>query len=160
VTFGSRWISLAEHSRSSFALVVSFVCRWGSSTSFQRCQWGLSVGDPDWWGLGSLLGLVGVGHQRKPTLFYGEERVVDRERLLLLQKLCVIFWIWSFELPSPVVTQKNIRKRLRTWPNIWLLEPLLWWSIGDRGCEDLIKTQPFWYSRAWFGGRMYYVWVV
>jgi hypothetical protein len=33
------------------------------------------VGDPDRGGLGSLLGLAGVGRPRRLTLFYGEERV-------------------------------------------------------------------------------------
>jgi hypothetical protein len=33
------------------------------------------VGDPDQGGLGSLLGLVGVGHPRRLTLFLGEECV-------------------------------------------------------------------------------------
>jgi hypothetical protein len=33
------------------------------------------VGDPDRGGLGSLLGLVGVGRPRRLTLFQGEERV-------------------------------------------------------------------------------------
>jgi hypothetical protein len=33
------------------------------------------VGDSDRRGLGSLLGLTGVGRSRRSTLFYGEERV-------------------------------------------------------------------------------------
>jgi hypothetical protein len=37
---------------------------------------------------------------------------------------------------------------------------LLGWSIGDRGCEDLIETRPFYYSHAWFGGRMDHAWIV
>jgi hypothetical protein len=34
------------------------------------------VGDIDQLGLGSLLGLVGMGHLSRPTLFYGEECVL------------------------------------------------------------------------------------
>jgi hypothetical protein len=39
-------------------MTILFMYRWGSSSSFQRHQWGLSMGDPDRWGLGSLLGLA------------------------------------------------------------------------------------------------------
>jgi hypothetical protein len=34
------------------------------------------VGDSDRCGLGSLLGLAGIGRPRRPTLFYGEESVL------------------------------------------------------------------------------------
>jgi hypothetical protein len=67
MAFGSRWISLANHSCSSFALVVSPVCRWGSSPSFRRCWRGLSVDGPDRWGLGSLLGLTSIYRLRKAS---------------------------------------------------------------------------------------------
>jgi hypothetical protein len=56
-------------------------------------------------------------------------------------------------------TKKN-RKRLRSWPKIWLFEPLLRWSIRDHRCEDLIETWPFYYSHAWFGDQMDHVWIV
>jgi hypothetical protein len=87
VTFESWRISLS-------------VCRWGSSYSFWWCWWGLSVGDTDWWGLGSRLGLTGIDHPRKSTLFYVEECVLGRKRLSLPQKLRVIFWscLLSFHL--------------------------------------------------------------
>jgi hypothetical protein len=54
--FWSRWISLVECSRSSFALVVSLECRWGAS--FRWCWWEVSVGGPNQWGLGSILGPI------------------------------------------------------------------------------------------------------
>jgi hypothetical protein len=61
---------------------------------------------------------------------------------------------------TPKKKKNNIRKMLRSWPKIWLFEPLLWWSIGDRRCEDLVETWPFYYSHAWFRGRMDHIWIV
>jgi hypothetical protein len=66
-----RWISPVEHSRSSLCSCCFYmhVCRWGCSSFFWWRWRGLSVRGPDWWGLGFLLGLVGVGHPMKLTLF-------------------------------------------------------------------------------------------
>jgi hypothetical protein len=64
------------------------------------------------------------------------------------------------QIPIFKCNTKKYRKRLRSWPKIWLFEPLLGWSIGDRGCKHLIKTRPFYNSHAWFGGRMDHVWIV
>jgi hypothetical protein len=93
MAFGSQRISLVERSRSSFCSCCVYpVCRWGSSSSFLRwCQRGLSLGGPDRWGLGSLLGLTGVGHPMELTPFYGEGRVLD-VREIASAKLYSIFW--------------------------------------------------------------------
>jgi hypothetical protein len=63
VIFWSPWISLAERSCSSFALVVFPVCRWGTASSFRWCRRGLSVGCPNWWGLDSILGSSDLEHR-------------------------------------------------------------------------------------------------
>jgi hypothetical protein len=67
----SRWISLVERSPSSFCSCCFYmhVCRWGCSSFFRRCRWGLLVGGVDRWGPGSLLGLLGVGHPMELTPF-------------------------------------------------------------------------------------------
>jgi hypothetical protein len=85
MAFESQRISLIEHSCSSFCsfCFYLFVCMWGSS-SFQWHWWGLSVGDADRWGLGSLLGLVGVCCTRRLTLFCGRV-CASRERSILPQ---------------------------------------------------------------------------
>jgi hypothetical protein len=70
MAFGSQLISLAEHSHSSFALVVSCLCAGEDlPPPFGSANEGLLVGGLDRCGLDSLLGLTGVGHPRKPTLF-------------------------------------------------------------------------------------------
>jgi hypothetical protein len=69
MAFRSRRINLVERSHPSFGSCCFYsICRWVSSSFFFRwCRWGLSVGGLDRWGLGSLLGLTGVGHPRKLT---------------------------------------------------------------------------------------------
>jgi hypothetical protein len=72
---------------------------WGSSSFFWWRWWELSMRDLDRWGLGSLLGLTGIGHLRRPTLFLGEERVsvVRDERFRKSSDyLWSIFWASSF----------------------------------------------------------------
>jgi hypothetical protein len=66
-----RWISPVERSHPSLCSCCFYmhVCRWGCSSFFWWRWRGLSVGGPDRWGLGFLLGLVGVGHPMKLTLF-------------------------------------------------------------------------------------------
>jgi hypothetical protein len=70
VAFWSRRISLAERSCSSFTLVVFILCAGeylppSSDDSNEGCQWEIQT-DEGW---GFLLGLTGVGHLRRPTLF-------------------------------------------------------------------------------------------
>jgi hypothetical protein len=68
VAFEPRWISLVERNRSCFCsyYFYLFVCKLWSSSFFWRRGGGLSVEDPNRWGLGFLLGLTGVGHPKKP----------------------------------------------------------------------------------------------
>jgi hypothetical protein len=52
VTFGSRWISLAKRSRSSFTLVVSLLCAGedllpSSGDANEGCQWEVQT-DEGW----------------------------------------------------------------------------------------------------------------
>jgi hypothetical protein len=83
MTFESWCISLAERNHSSFAFVLSFMCKWGSS-SFWRCWRGLSVRSLDRWGLDSVLGLVGLEWPRK-AFFSRERRIcLSWEKTLLL----------------------------------------------------------------------------
>jgi hypothetical protein len=100
VASGPRQINLAEHSHSSFALIVFLsVCRWGSSAFFDWHQWELSVGDPDRLELCSLLGLTGVGHPTRGTLL-GRRVCAYRERQTLPQNselsFEAIFWASTF----------------------------------------------------------------
>jgi hypothetical protein len=91
VGFGSWQISLVEHSHSSSALVVLFVCRWWCSSFFRWRRRGLLVGGLDRWRLGSLLRLTSVGHPRKltPSRAKGVGLMWEKP---LPQKLCSIFW--------------------------------------------------------------------
>jgi hypothetical protein len=57
--FWSPWICLVECSRSTFALVVSCV-QVSNASSFRSCWWGLPVGGPNQWGMGTILGSLGL----------------------------------------------------------------------------------------------------
>jgi hypothetical protein len=48
----------------------------------------------------------------------------------------------------------SLLKRLQELTKNWLFDALLWWLIVDHECEDLVETNLFDYSHAWFNVRM------
>jgi hypothetical protein len=100
VAFGSWRISLVEHSRSSFCSCCFYlsVCRWGSS-SFRWRRRGMTMGDPDWWGLGFLLGPVGVNRPRRLLSSRAKSVCLSWETNASAKILIILwstFWALSF----------------------------------------------------------------